>query len=499
MKRSTGAFLHHSRQATHDEIASTWWLETRLLPVAAIERRRALAHSTNGAPEITDNYIPRIALPMAAGEYLTNSEQFALSPEPPQLSNLSAGRAARVSRHHILARAGCLMGWGGGAMENARTIAVVFHNFPLGGTERIAIRLMNQWAKLGRKVVVFCGALSGPLISMINENIEVVECVPSIPRGLGSRWKIGRAIGPFLKEFRPDVLFVPGNYEWMILPYVAALPRAWRPAVVTQVSTPLYRHGRGPFVQILFNCMIRYLLRCVDTAIALSPLTVAQADKVIGRSITTCIRLPAIDDSAVTSLTKPAGLSILAAGRLVKAKGFEVALRALAKISNQNVNLVILGEGPNRNKLELLARELNVSDRVRFVGYVPDISPWLEQCRVFLLSSYYEGYGAVILEALARGRPVVCTDCSPAVGDLIRGIDSCSVAPIGDQQALALALEQALFAAIPDPAALAKAVEPYRLGPIAAEYLDLFDRAHIRRVKRLRLSPRIPDSAEVVA
>ena len=154
---------------------------------------------------------------------------------------------------------------------------------------------------------------------------------------------------------------------------------------------------------------------------------------------------------------------------------------------------------PVLKQLELLARELNVSDRVRFVGYVPNISPWLEQCRVFLLSSYYEGYGAVILEALARGRPVVCTDCSPAVGDLIRGIDSCSVAPIGDQQALALALEQALFAAIPDPAALAKAVEPYRLGPIAVEYLDLFDRAHIRRVKRLRLSPRIPDSAEVVA
>jgi len=64
----------------------------------------------------------------------------------------------------------------------AATIAIVCHNFPLGGTERIAVRLMNRWAAMGRRVVVLCGERRGPLADMISAAVEVVECSPPIPR-----------------------------------------------------------------------------------------------------------------------------------------------------------------------------------------------------------------------------------------------------------------------------------------------------------------------------
>jgi glycosyltransferase involved in cell wall biosynthesis len=60
-----------------------------------------------------------------------------------------------------------------------------------------------------------------------------------------------------------------------------------------------------------------------------------------------------------------------------------------------------------------------VADRVRLPGYVPDIRPWLAIARTFLLTSWYEGYAAVIVEALGAGRPVVSTDCTPAARELL--------------------------------------------------------------------------------
>lgn len=366
--------------------------------------------------------------------------------------------------------------------QTAGTIAVVFHDFPLGGSERIAIRLMNRWAAMGRKVVVFCGALRGPLVEMIGKGIDVVECHPVIPRGLGSRRRLGQALAEFTQRRHIDTLFVPGNFHWPALVEMDSVPEDKRPSIVTQISTPLFRHGRGAVQQVVYNFLTRHRLRCVDAAISLSPLTVGDADRVLGRRITQPIRLPALEDGEDTTvLRRASGDTIVAAGRLVKEKGFDVALRAFARVENRATRLVVLGDGPEHANLLSLAASLGVSERVAFPGYVSDITPWLAQARLFLLSSFYEGYGAVLIEALAAGRPVVSTDCGPAIGDLLNGIGSCAVAPVGDHVALGAALSRVLSDTPPDPRVLADTVAGYRIGPIAESYLDVFDRACARR------------------
>jgi len=365
--------------------------------------------------------------------------------------------------------------------QAAGTIAVVFHDFPLGGSERIAIRLVNRWAALGRKVVVFCGALRGPLVEMIDQDVDVVECQPVIPRGLGSRRRLGRALASFTAENRFETLFVPGNFHWPALVEMNALPKEQRPSIVTQISTPLFRHGRGPLHQVVYNLLTRHRLRCVDAAISLSPLTVPDADKVLGRRITQPIRIPALEDGSDHGLMRAGGRTILAAGRLVKEKGFDVAIRAFARLEDTSWRLVIVGDGPEHRRLTALASSLDVGERVIFPGYVRDIQPWLAEARLFLLSSFYEGYGAVIVEALATGRPVISTDCGPAVGDLLHGLEGCAVTPIGDVAAMADALARGLASAPPDPRVLANAVRDYRIGPIAEQYLDVFDRVRARK------------------
>jgi glycosyltransferase involved in cell wall biosynthesis len=383
--------------------------------------------------------------------------------------------------------------------DKARAIAIVLHDLPLGGSERIAVRLANRWAALGCGVTLFCGSRRGPLAEMIDAGVEVVEADPPIPRGPGSRKALGRAVAAHVARHRPDILFVPGNYHWPILPAVDQLPDDQRPGVVAQIGTPLYRHGRGVLAQIPYNLKTRRQLRRVDRAISLSDSMTEDANRALGRRITQRIALPALDDDDHALTPPPEGKLILAAGRLVREKGFDVALRAFALLDDPEAQLVIVGEGERRAELEALAVELGVADRVRLPGYVPDIRPWLAIARTFLLTSWYEGYAAVIVEALGAGRPVVSTDCTPAARDLLSDGLHGRVARIGDAEGLAEGLRQVLSAPAPDPAVLARSVADYRIGPIAEAYLRVFDAVVVKRTSPATIKRFAPFPARAFA
>jgi glycosyltransferase involved in cell wall biosynthesis len=209
----------------------------------------------------------------------------------------------------------------------------------------------------------------------------------------------------------------------------------------------------------------------------------ADVDRVIGRRITQRIALPALCDSAAAP-TPARGRLIVAAGRLVPEKGFDLALLAFAALDDPAASLAILGEGPELGRLRDLALELGVADRVAFPGYVADVRPWLDRARLFLLSSWYEGYGAVVVEALAAGRPVVATDCTPAAYELLDCLTAGAVAPLGDVSGLALCLHHVLNAPAPCPQALSNRVAGYRIGPIADAYLHQFDAVKAQRDAR---------------
>lgn len=359
-------------------------------------------------------------------------------------------------------------------------ILVVLHDLPLGGSERVALRLADAWAKAGHAVTLLCGSATGAQADLVSEAIDLVECVPPIPRGLGSRIRLGRAVARHLRRHPTDILFAPGNFHWSISRSVAKALGAARPTIVAQVSSPIFKHGRSGLKQWAFEAGARRRLRDADAMVALSPQTLPAVDALLGRRIATAIPLPALDD-AVAPVSAAAGKLIVAAGRLAPEKGYDVALDAFAQVRDPEARLAFVGDGPLRADLEALAERLGVRDRVTFAGYAPDIAPWLDKARLLLLSSWHEGFGAVIVEALGRGRPVVATDCTPAAKDLLDAPIFGSVVAPGDASGMARALEAQLAAPPPAPQRLVEAVGDYRISPVAQAYLQLFAATHAAR------------------
>ena len=104
---------------------------------------------------------------------------------------------------------------------------------------------------------------------------------------------------------------------------------------------------------------------------------------------------------------------ILAAGRLVPQKGFDVLIRAFALAAPEcmPLRLAIAGDGPAAQALRDLVAELRLENRVLFLGNVRELQTLMSQAEGFILSSRYEGFPNVLLEALAAGLPVIATDC----------------------------------------------------------------------------------------
>ncbi|MDK2668822.1 glycosyltransferase [Vibrio vulnificus] len=102
---------------------------------------------------------------------------------------------------------------------------------------------------------------------------------------------------------------------------------------------------------------------------------------------------------------------IITVSSLAPGKRVERTIKAFQKLEREDLLLLILGEGSERDKLESLTKELNLTDRVIFKGFVENPLPFMKGAELMSFTSDYEGFGQVIVECLATGTPVVSTNC----------------------------------------------------------------------------------------
>ena len=110
---------------------------------------------------------------------------------------------------------------------------------------------------------------------------------------------------------------------------------------------------------------------------------------------------------------------VLAVGRLSKEKGFERLIESFSKLDN-DVELVFIGEGPEKGNLEKQCKLLNIEKRVNFLGFLKDFEKYYKGARFLALTSYYEGWPNVILEAMSFKCPVIAFDCDFGPREIIQ-------------------------------------------------------------------------------
>lgn len=162
-------------------------------------------------------------------------------------------------------------------------------------------------------------------------------------------------------------------------------------------------------------------------------------------------------------------LKLVAAGRLVPQKGFDLLIEAISRCRGVAIQLTILGEGALRTTLEAQARALGVVDRVHFAGFQANPYPFFRAADAFVLSSRYEGFPNVVLEALACGTPVIATPAPGGVREIIEDVPGCVLA----QDISAVELARAIQA-YPGKSALPDALmAAYAADRITRRYEDL--------------------------
>jgi glycosyltransferase involved in cell wall biosynthesis len=352
-------------------------------------------------------------------------------------------------------------------------LAHVMAGAPHGGAEAFFERIIAAQAGAGDEILAVIKRNPDRRARLENHAAAIAE----LRFGAFADWTTRRRLGRLLRAFRPDVVM-----SWM--------SRA-------SEHTP-----RGPYVLVgrlggFYN--LRHFRHC-DHLVANSQSLLAWL-RAQGWEASRTHYLPNFvrdhGGAAPAADLAGAGRLILALGRLHEEKGFDILLRAFARLAargeGEGVRLLIAGEGPERSALIRLAGELGIAGRVIFAGWREDVAALLAASAFLVCPSRVEPLGNVIPEAWSAGRAVVASRVSgPA--ELIREGEDGLLVPPEDPEALAGALAALLadpaLAARLGAAGRARFLAEFTEGAVLGEWRRFFAKMRALREERDRRAGR---------
>jgi len=344
-----------------------------------------------------------------------------------------------------------------------------------GGVERALLRLIRGWAEAGQRVTLVLGSTDGPHAGEIPDGVDVIE-------GGASYLAMTAGLPAIVNGVRPDIVFCPGNFYTSTAAWLRMRLGRDCPPIVAKVSNRLDRDDqRFPIAQG-YRQWLRGHRYFVDHLVAMSPAMGEETMAMIGVGadrVSVIANPPALAPAGAPTPPLVGSEYLIGIGRLSQQKRWDRAIAALADIERRDTKLMILGEGEARLGLEGQIDALGLRDRVRLPGYSTNPRQALAGARALVLTSDFEGVPGVLQEALAVGTPVVTTDSSVAIREMVASPSLGSVVPKDDPRALVAALDHWLAPGRPRPDPV-----PERGHDSVERYLRLFNEVVLER--RLR-------------
>ena len=369
---------------------------------------------------------------------------------------------------------------------NQKHIALFISSMRGGGAERVTLNLGTEFAKLGHKVDLILVTKEGPYLKEVPEYIRVLSFfVPFRKRFRTLLNTFPLAI--YLRREKPDVVLSAMNHCNVVALIAKILSGAKTRAAISEHNTfSIAGKTLGFFKRMITPKLMRLLYPKADTIIAVSKNVADDLAQSIGipreriEVIYNPVISPEIYEKAKEKINHPYFPSsslkiIIGVGRLTEQKDFPTLIKAFAKVKQKiDANLIILGEGEDRKKLEKLIENLNLKEYIDLPGFVKNPYAFMAKADLFVLSSKWEGLPTTLIEAMACGTPVVSTDCPSGPAEILENGKYGKLVPVGDVEALAEAMEEALDNPI-DPVKLQERAGYFSAERAISGYLEVMN------------------------
>lgn len=358
------------------------------------------------------------------------------------------------------------------------TISILLPDLRGGGAERVAVNLANELSRRGYSIDMVLLSATGAFLGDLNPQVRVVDL--RVKRFRGTLLPLAK----YLRRNKPAALLAC-MWPLTAIAVLARIVSSMRTRVIVAEHTTWSRS------ELLRRATVGWQVRITmhlafPQAAGIVAVSRGAADDLahfarLERNKITVVYNPLVgsDKAAERGMLATADWwngphrRLLAVGTLTAIKDYSTLLEAFAQLRQKiRARLLILGEGESRADLEALTRKLGIQKDLFMPGFVKEVAPYFKHAELHVLSSTGEGFGNVIVEALAAGTPVVSTDCPSGPREILCDGRYGRLVPVGDAAALADAMAQSL-ASTHDREALKARAQDFSIDKATDRYLEL--------------------------
>lgn len=356
----------------------------------------------------------------------------------------------------------------------------MYRDLTHGGVQKIMVYVANYFARHGYETTLLIGETKGPYLDLINPNVKIYSV------GTKNRLTLIKQLILMLRADKPDILFTGVPSFNMIAIVAKILTLSATKVIISEHSNTYKEFSKSTLSPYKLSfLLIPFIYRFSDSIIAVSNGVARDLSKFAFlplKNINT-IYNPASSKSIInaSSLTVAENWFqnkeypvIIGAGRLTIQKDFGTLIDAVYHLHKTRVvRLIIVGNGPMYSELQEKIDSYNLNEFVKLVGFKENPVSWINKADVFVLSSKWEGFGNILVEALAAGTTIVSTDCKSGPSEILKDGKLGYLVPESNHIAMAETINYALDHKMPRKL-LIEAAEQYDEECIMKEYEKLF-------------------------
>lgn len=323
-------------------------------------------------------------------------------------------------------------------------IVLVISALDCGGAERVMSIMANYWASRGEKVTLITLEHADRDFYPLDRRVRRVGLgllAPSsnIYVAIKSNVSRVRRLRAAMRECQPDVIISFVHKVNLVTLFAAQGLRV--PVVVSERTDPQC-HAIEPIWSRLRRWLYprAHAVVVQTTAVRDWAALFLPSEKI--HVIPNPIEIRTEDTADIATNLNFRSPFAVAVGRLQPVKGFDLLVQAFARCEHRDWSLAILGEGPDRGRLESMIRHYGLETKVHMPGKLSSVDNILRRASMFILSSRYEGFPNVLLEAMSYGLPVLSFDCPSGPRFIIEDGVNGMLVPAEDVNALASAMDR---------------------------------------------------------